>query len=448
MSQIKPTWKKTTCEIFDEISIPQLDHISSTVLYNALHFTDNKSLHMYQVPLEYQLKEKPTRKPFTNSKIGGSFVMMFHFYNRNYFEVQKVIARALKSNNEKTCLFTRAPKLKNTESLFDEIIDINLSPFKTSLSEEHNWACENFSRHIMPNQIHHNSPDHVKKYCEKSFNLALASKNYFLHTFARQRPRLVIIVNHKDLLEAGMFLAAKELNINTLNIPHGFPQASHREFSSTYLTSMSKHHDNYLHTLKNKQTKLLKMGWLEPLTHPPSFSTKLIRPNSFQASKKVLFLSQAVGWDGHRLGELVNNIPPILKQISKYYEVTFRRHPFDKDKALIESLEASCPSGKIKISKSNVTILDDILAHDIIISFSSTGLLYAKYLGKKVLEIRDNKINSVWRSPITGPLTTINLHETSDICDKIDQITLEDPYNFFYNYRSEKVTLQNILLSL
>ena len=79
--------------------------------------------------------------------------------------------------------------------------------------------------------------------------------------------------------------------------------------------------------------------------------------------------------------------------------ITIRLRPSETNDPMIKKYLKRLNCSKLKLSH-NKTIYSDLKSNNLLMSFSSTGLLYGPYLNIKSIEIRDNDINSVWPNSI------------------------------------------------
>lgn len=257
-------------------------------------------------------------------------------------------------------------------------------------------------------------------------------------------PKLVILSHGKYLTDTAMHIACKNTNTPSMLIPHGFPQRSLSPLAASFVMSYCPHHDDYLRKISLTSTQVLKLGWLEPrvrLAKDFSISTKHIIKE--KGKYNILFLSSLSGWERHRCESLLERVPDILKTLNKMPEVEtinvrIRREEYDD--LVVKTLLTACAGSKLKISGIDSSVIVDMQACDILISFNSTGVLYGPYLNKKAIEVRDQKINSVWGSTL---LPSQQVYQISDVFDSEDfsQFVLESPIlkgkNIFYNWGNE-----------
>ncbi|WP_019503769.1 hypothetical protein [Pleurocapsa sp. PCC 7319] len=264
------------------------------------------------------------------------------------------------------------------------------------------------------------------------------------HLLEMTNPKLVILSHGKYLADTAMQIACQNTDIPSMLIPHGFPQRSLSPLSASFVMSYCPHHDNYLRKISLASTEIINLGWLEPKVRlPKDFDISSDRVTQERGKFNILFLSSLSGWDRHRCESLLERVPEILKALNKMPEVetiNVRLRSDEYDDLVIKTLLTACAGSKLRISGMNSPITDDVKACDIAISFNSTGVLYAPYLSKKAIEIRDQKINSVWGGTV---LPSEQVYQIEDVFDAEDfsQFVLESPIlngkNVFYNWGNE-----------
>ncbi|MFC1815081.1 hypothetical protein ACFL0M_03880 [Thermodesulfobacteriota bacterium] len=218
-------------------------------------------------------------------------------------------------------------------------------------------------------------------------------------------PRIAILNNSKDPKDVAMQIACDRLNIPSMLIPHGFPQKSQYPISANFVMSYAGHHDKYLKKLCRNPKQVKSLGWLEPrktlfygadhiLKNRPKFERRM--------KYNILFFAQLSGSRQHRCNSLSQLVPDVIKALNKMKEVetiTIRLRPSEMNNPVIERYLKQINCSKLKISL-NKSIYSDLKANNLLMSFSSTGLLYGPYLNMKSIEIRDDGINSVWPNSI------------------------------------------------
>jgi len=264
----------------------------------------------------------------------------------------------------------------------------------------------------------------------------------------RTNPKLVIILNAKGIDESALVCACNTLGIKSFFIPHGFPQKSIAPVESTYIASYGKGHNKYFNSLlNNNKSKIINFGWLEPLvTLPQIFDVNQDKKLS------ILLLSQLGGYQIHRLPSLYQLIPKVLdslENIESVQLVMLRLRVYEVNSEEIKSLKLE-KYKKIKLV-TDEPIDISLSQSNMIISFSSTGLLYGPYLNKKVIEIRDENIDNTWdrilddKNVFYTDINNFNNEAFEDLVQSSEPINGDE---FFYNFKNElnKDTLSEIII--
>lgn len=268
-------------------------------------------------------------------------------------------------------------------------------------------------------------------------------------------PKIVILSHGKTMEDAAMLIACHKADKKSMLVPHGFPQKSMAPIHASIVTSFGPHHDRYLKDISRSSTQIMKLGWLEPSTTLKNNVCNISDNSSRNKGKyNVLFLSSLYGWEIHRCESLLERVPDILKTLNKMPEIetiNVRLRHNEYNDLVIKTLLSSCAGSKLRRSGMNNPISDDLNACDIIISFNSTALLYGPYLNKKSIEIRDQKINSVWGSSV---LPSKQVYQINEVFDSQDfcQFILDSPVlkgnSVFYNWGHELKTFSDYLKSI
>lgn len=266
-----------------------------------------------------------------------------------------------------------------------------------------------------------------------------------------KQPKLVILVHGKVLGDTAMQIACSDTATPTMLFPHGFPQKSLSQLTTSYVMSYSPHHDNYLKEMCSPSTKVIEFGWLEPSVTLINACSDSPSPILKQSGKyNVLFLSSLSGWETHRCESLLEHVPDILKTLHRMPEVEtirVRLRPNERNDLVIKTLLAACVGSKLQISD-KCSIEDDLRECNLIMSFNSTALLYGPYTNKKAVEIRDRSINSVWGSTVLPNKQVFQIDEKFDPDDFSKFILnsqLLEGEKVFYNHGRELTAFSDCL---
>ena len=269
-------------------------------------------------------------------------------------------------------------------------------------------------------------------------------------------PRLVILTNAKDPRDAAMQIACKKMGIPSMLILHGFPQKSQHPILAPWVMSYAPHHDDYLKKLCLHPEQVKGLGWLEyRKTLPFRTENSLKGRDACDKIKNydILFLSQFSGSRMHRCASLISRASDIIRTLDKMKEVqsiTIRLRQSEIQDTMIKKYLKSINCSKLNVSKSRPIYLD-LMANDLLMSFSSTGLLYGPCLNMKSVEIRENDIDSVWPNSI---LPKEQVYEIDRSFHPIEfrEFVLQSPIvngnDFFYNHGRELERFSEIIRTL
>jgi len=454
---------KTTCELYHEILVSDLRPSVQTSLYHCLHMPQgeaSEALYKDHRTIAKNILKKiniiPDRWYQSRLKYRNKCDVIFSYINdsSNYLGIQQRLAEKCTSLGLRTGIIHQGNL--NRPLLFPEII----------LSEE----C------FLPIKLQRKIVDQCRylySHFRRSNITGLQSRrDYFILTyFALQveglarwakyllevtDPKLVILTNAKDLQDAALQIACADNDVTTMLIPHGFPQMSQYPLSASLIMSYGPQHDGYLNRLSCGTDQLRGLGWLEPtVTLSGNIASFVKETANFNERDgyKVLFLSQLTGANRHRCPSLVEHVPAIIGALEKMdvvKTITFRLRHDEQSNLHAAKLLSGCKSQKLRISMNN-SIVDELKANNTIMSFSSTGLLYAPYLNMKAIEIRDKKINSVWGEnilPKEQVYQIVDSFNPNEFIDFVEQSPILQHEEVFYNWQLELETFTEYLHGL
>jgi hypothetical protein len=454
---------KTTCELYREIVVSDLRPSVQTALYHCLHMPQgeasealNKDHRTIAKNILKKINIRSDRWYQSRLKHRNNCDVIFSYINdnSNYLGIQQRLAEKCVSLGLKTGIVHQVNL--DRSGLFQETI----------LSKE----C------FIPIKLQKDIVDQCKylysHYSKSNITGLQSRRDYLILTYFALRveglarwakylleltdPKLVILTNARDLQDAALQITCAENDVTTMLIPHGFPQMSQYPLSASLIMSYGPKHDDYLNRLSCGTDQLRGLGWLEPTaTLPGNINSFVKDTNNFSENDgyKILFLSQITGANRHRCPSLVEHVPAIIRALEKMdlvKTITFRlRHEEKYDLHAVKLLD-SCKSQKLRISINN-SISDDLKANNTVISFSSTGLLYAPYLNMKAVEIRDKKINSIWGENILPEKQVYQIvgdFNPNEFIDFVEQSPILQHEVVFYNWQSELETFTEYLHGL
>lgn len=423
-------------------------------LYNYLHSV-NHCTPQIPLPLKRRISHFSENAYIFLSQVHGhrlnhypKFDVLFNFIDpyENQLGIQKELARTCSINGLKTGLLGLFHKIyfKNISG-FDRLLPLGMLPVssdtKKSVLDQCNHIClkllESNEEGLKLSDIH----NAIIQAAMQIEQLAVWSRRLLEAT----EPRLVILTNAKDPKDAAMQIACEQAGIISMLIPHGFPQKSQHPISAPWVMSYAAHHDDYLKKLCRHPEQVKSLGWLEP-RKTLSLRTENILNNRWKPERKkkydILFFSQFSGSRLHRCASLILWVPDIIQTLDRMKEVesiTIRLRPSEMNDPRIERFlkQLDCP--KVKISH-NKSIYSDLKANNLLLSFSSTGLLYGPYLNMKSIEIRDDDINSVWPNSILPEEQVYKIgriFHSTEFREFVLQSPILNGDDFFYNRGKE-----------
>lgn len=443
---------QTTCEIYHSVPIDELLPSVQASLHRYLHhgssFTGN-NLKLHLKNLVGSIRYYTTYYKYKLIDCNKcDVIFQFINANANYLGIQKLIAENYQRRGFKTGIIYPNFLLENSE-----FTDIFLIPQNILISSKIRKLISDQCRLLYSYFQEIELPDldfSVYKYLVDIANLVEQRAFFLQQLLEAKQPKVVILLNSKSLEDTAMQIACSRIGISSILFLHGFPQQSQYPLSAKFVTSICPHHNDYLKKLSLPNAQIIQLGWLEPHAILNS-SIRDKFPNTNAAKKyHVLFLSQIFGWQLHRCQSLVQRLPNILKSLDKISEVetiTIRLRPNEVNDVVIRTLIAECGCTKLKIS-TNCSLANDLSLCNMIVSFSSTGLLYGPYLNKRAIEIRDDSINSVWGGNILPSEQVYHIGQefnSIEFREFVMQSQVIEGQDVFYNWGSELDALSNFL---
>lgn len=445
---------KTTCEIYHEIPILELLPSVQSSLFRYLHLgLNNHPLNQTKTQLINIAKSVYSNANlYIQSHKKNKLDILFRFYdiNNNYLGIQNRLVKNIHAKGLKTGIISNKILSLNE---FDEVLYL---PLSFTISSVRRKKIINQCKYISSYLEKHNlgNINRINSYLIQVAIQIERQARFIKRLLEIKETKLVILTNPKDVGDTAMQIACTNVGIPSIIIPHGFPQRSQYPLSSSFVASFAPHHHDYLKHMSLPNTELYKLGWLEPsVTLPNHFYIDNKENNSninIREKHHILFLSQISGVDIHRCKSLLYYLPDILKTLDKMAEVeiiTLRLRSQEVNNTSIMKLFNDCECKKLRITK-NSSIIDDLKSCSMIMSFSSTGLLYAPYLNKKAVEIRDEMINSVWSSSVLPKeqVYTIGQHfNSSEFSDFVLNTPILNGESVFHNWGSEYKDFDNFL---
>lgn len=450
-------YNRTTCDIYTEFMSTEMRTSVQVSLYQYLHFAHHfppkKYLHLKKrflnlsedgyVFLSRIFKRRIKRYPDID--------VLFNLINPydNHLGIQKELSRICLSIELKTGLLGWFHKIY-TMSIrgFDRLFPLGMLPVSPKIKKIISEQC----RHLYLKMLESNEEFHQLSGIYDSLEVLirfamhieqLAAWNH--HILEATDPRLVILTNAKDPRDAAMQIACEKMDIPSMLIPHGFPQKSQHPISASWVMSYASHHDDYLKKLCRYPEQVKSLGWLEP-RKTLSFNIENTYYNRGKPRKinqyDILFLSQFSGSRLHRCASLISRIPDIIQTLDKMKEVesiTIRLRLDEMNDPMIVHFLKGLNCSKLKLSKMK-SIYSDLKVHNLLISFSSTGLLYGPYLNMKSIEVRDDDIDSVWPNSILPKKHVYNIGRSfhpTEFREFVRQSPTPNGNDFFYNRGGE-----------
>ena len=463
---------KTTCELYHEVNPLELLPSVQSSLYYYLHHIRNGFENPRSRSLKRLIASLP-EKTYTLTKNSSAYLLYKYQLKRNFKEcdvifnyflssphalgIQKKLAEKCQEQGLVTGLVGQKSKNRpcNISSLkqekFRQVISVpdNLGIFSSKISSK----------------IHREVIDQCKYICSslEKFNLFNPGSEDWLYlvNLATQveknacllrrllevaSPKLVILSHGKFPEDAAMQIACNDIGIPSMLVPHGFPQTSLSHITASFIMSYCPHHDGYLRQISSNANQVRGLGWIEPsIKLTDSLFSSVKENHCFDTKQKlnILFLSSMSGWNTHRCHSLVERVPDILKTLNKMPEVetiNVRLRSNESNDLVIKTLLAACAGSKLRISRMNNPIIEDLKACDIVMGFNSTALLYGPYLNKKAIEIRDRQINSVWGGTVLPKKQVYQIEEEFNP-DELTEFVLNSPIlkgeEVFYNWGFE-----------
>jgi hypothetical protein len=446
-------YNRTTCDIYSELISTEMRPSVQVSLYQYLHFAHHffpkKHLHLKKRILNlsedgYVLLSRIYRRRI---KRYPDIDVLFNLINPydNHLGIQKELSRVCSTNGLKTGLLGLFHKIyvKSIRG-FDRLFPLGMLPVSPDIQRIISEQC----RHLYPKLVKSNeeflesSDIHDSHYALIRFAMhieQLAAWNR--HLLEATDPRLVILTNAKDPRDAAMQIACEKMDIPSMLIPHGFPQKSQHPISAPWVMSYANHHDDYLKKLCRYPEQVKSLGWLEP-RKTLSFNTEDTYNNRGKPERikqyDILFLSQFSGSRLHRCASLISRVPDIIQTLDKMKEVesiTIRLRLDEMNDPMIVHYLKGLNCSKLKLSK-NKSIYSDLKVHNLLISFSSTGLLYGPYLNIKSIEVRDDDIDSVWPNSILPEEQVYNIgrfYHPIEFREFVRQSPIPNGDEIFYN---------------
>ncbi|MEB3341634.1 hypothetical protein [Okeania sp.] len=358
----------------------------------------------------------------------ANVVMNYITPQENYLGIQNVLAQELKKIGLTTVmLFNQNPKhMKNVDlSNFAKSFFVGKGRLTNSQQYEANYYQSLIDKRTLEigyRNCYFNIFDNTLEI--KSF-----TENYKL-ILEKIQPKYVILLNNRHQFDTALKIAAKSLGIKTILIPHGHPQISQGIFDTDCVVSLSKASLSYLKKISSSNTRIKTLPWLEPVAR--KIPLTLPKKPSSRYPLTVLVLSQDSGWKmPHRCVSLLTRLIELLQGlvlISEVGKVILRRRFVQKDDEFFQKkLSTVINSPKVVITGKN-HLVDDLSVSDVIVSLSSTGLLYAPYLRKKGIEIRDNLISSVWGGSLLSDKHILDLGRGQLSVQKLRNHILNDNF--------------------
>lgn len=446
---------KTTCELYHAaITLELLPSVQSSV-YTYLHFPPNKAgQNLFKNSNQKRLKEL-IKNIYASLELTYKYKLapnekcdiIFNFISHqiNYLGIQKILAKQCLSQGLSTGII-HGGEIENSAN-FNENYSSSL---KFSISPSKKKEIVEQCKYMIARLNNFN----VGSFAEETGYLKLVNTAthieqkaiWMRHLLEVKRPKLVILTNEKDLNDTAMQIACKDTGTLSVLIPHGFPQRSQYPIAASFVMSYCLHHDSYLKKLSLTSDRVKELGWLEPtVTLDDSFKAFSKKNATVEQREKynILFLSQFTGCDVHRCTSLIERFPNILRALDKMDRVetvTLRLRPNEVNNIFIKAFLAECGCSKLRVSSAHESLAENLKASNIVMAFSSTGLLYGPYLNMKAIEIRDEAINAVWGGTVLPPEQVYQIGDNFK-ANEFNEFVAESPTlngeDVFYNWNCE-----------
>lgn len=432
----------TTCQLINQYSNLSICDAARTALYMSYHFNIFKDREK-QYSLNQNIFDINKQQYFP-----VNVVMNYITPQENYLGIQNVLAQELKKIGLTTVmLFNQNPKnMKNVDlSNFTKSFFVG----KGRLTNYQQYEANYYQSLIDKRTVELGYRDCYFNIFDNTLEIKSLTENYKL-ILEKIQPEYVILLNNRDQFDTALKIAAKSLGIKTILIPHGHPQISQGIFDTDCVVSLSKASLSYLKKMSSSNTRIKTLPWLEPVAR--NIPLTLQEKPSYRYPLTVLVLSQYAGWKTHRCVSLLTRLIELLQGlvlIPEVGKVILRRRFVQMDDRFFQKkLSTIINSPKVLITGKN-NLQDDLSVSDVIVSLSSTGLLYAPYLRKKGIEIRDNLISSVWGGSLLSDKHILDLGTDQLSVQKLRNRILNDnfPYSTEIFYDTGDRELPNALES-
>jgi hypothetical protein len=441
----------TTCEIYHKLVEKEMLPSVYCSLYSFLHFGIrqelNTNLFFQKQILKYFLNSLSLGKE--NTKKISDVAFLYENSNINYLGIQSQISKICLEKNIRTEILLYNYKQDKFDYSFDKISEIK-TPYPLIPYKERKKIYEQCK--LLTFELKQKFPfcqDITNEDLNKNlFRFAISIEslsNVFISMFESSQVKVLFLLNSMSSINVSAQLAARKLKLRTVLVPHGFPQKSQYPINSDNIVSFCPHHDRYLQTLSSSHTSVHGLGWLEPnclIESNPFLKELQERDRSSSNKYKILVLSQLTGYKVHKCPSLVSLFPRLLEElalISEIDSVSIRLHPNELNDFILATLLSNIHGLKINVSK-NQSIGQDLIACDVVIAFSSTGLLYAPYLGLNGIEIRNEEIDSVWGETVLPNESVLHINKEKD-WSKLRELILRKNFprgnEVFYNWKDE-----------
>lgn len=251
-----------------------------------------------------------------------------------------------------------------------------------------------------------------------------------------RKVKLLITLNPFSWMDFGFLIAANHANIKKWFYPHGLPQKSMLLHDFDYITPLTTFDEVWF----EYGAKFINMRWAECVSGVPV--RKKIGKNSFN----ILFISQLSGSELHKVRSLwslsVEAIQALLLR-PDVHRVRLRVRDIEELKYFSNTDE------KLDVSLMNGgTINEDIVRSDILLSSSSTGLLYSQCFNKPVIQLVDDEIIDIWPYQLTSEQRVVRKQDNLVLAfERVMSDIKVKPYQtrFLYSEHEKKVDfLENL----
>jgi len=461
-------YNRTTCDLYSEFISPEMPPSVQVSFYQYLHFH-----HHFFTKRHHHLRSR-----ILNLSQDG-YIFLSRIYSRrikrypkmdvlfnlinpydNQLGIQNELSRVCSTNGLKTGLLGLFHKIYTKNVLgFDRCFPMGMLPVSPHIQASILEQCRNLYINLIESDEkaflssdNHDTCDMLIRVAMHIEQLAAWNRRLIDAT----NPRFVILTNAKDPRDAAMQIACEKMGIPSMLIPHGFPQKSQHPISIPWVMSYAAHHDNYLKKLCRHPEQVKGLGWLEPRKTLPSktnHSPKYRWPPENPKKYDILFLSQFSGSRMHRCAALTSRVTDIIRTLDKMNEVqsiTMRLRQNEVQDPAINRYLKSLNCSKLNVSQ-NTPIYSDLMSNNLLMSFSSTGLLYGPYLNMKSVEIRDHDINSVWPNSILPEEQVFEIDQAFhpiEFSEFLIQSPVLNGNDFFYNRDREMERFAEIIRTI